>query len=106
MTKRGPISIFFLTIITFGIYLIVWRIKTKREMNKLGCSIPTSWLMIVPIANIWWLWEYSAGVSKVTNNTYSQAVAFLLLFLIPVIGDSIMQDAFNKVTPAATVSAA
>ncbi len=97
MTKRGPISIFFLTIITFGIYLIVWRIKTKREMNMLGCTIPTSWLMIVPIANIWWLWEYSAGVEKVTKGAYSQAVAFLLLFIIPVIGDSIMQDAFNKV---------
>ena len=104
MTKRGPISIFFLTIITFGIYLIVWRIKTKREMNQLGCNIPTSWLMIVPIANIWWLWEYSAGVEKVTKNTYSQAVAFLLLFLIPVIGDSIMQDAFNKVNLVSEVT--
>ena len=106
MTKRSPITIFFLSIITFGIYLIVWRIKTKREMNNLGCNIPTSWLMIVPLANIWWLWEYSAGVEKVTNGKYSQAVAFLLLALIPLVGDSIMQDAFNNVNQVSQVSAA
>src|SRR5436190_16662780 len=46
MTKRSPISVFFLSIFTIGIYILVWRVKTKREMNRLGSNIPTSWLMI------------------------------------------------------------
>ena len=97
MTKRSPIAVFFLSIITLGIYILVWRISTKREMNKLGCTIPTSWLMIIPFVNIWWLWEYAGGVEKVTKNAYSQAVAFILLFLLSAIGDAIIQDGFNKV---------
>lgn len=29
-----------LTIITFGIYVIYWIIKTKNELNKNGADIP------------------------------------------------------------------
>lgn len=97
MTKRSPIAVFFLSLITLGIYIIVWRVKTKGEMNRLGCNIPTSWLMIVPIANFWWLWQYAEGVEKVTKNGMSQVVAFILLVLLSAIGDAIIQDAFNKV---------
>src|SRR6202035_2132867 len=97
MTKRSPIAVFFLSLITFGIYIIVWRVKTKGEMNRLGSNIPTAWLMIIPLVNIWWLWEYAAGVEKVTNKGMSQVVAFILLFLLSAIGDAIIQDSFNKI---------
>ena len=52
MTKRSVLSVVALTLITFGIYAIVWTVKTKREMVKAGAEIPTSWLLLVPIANI------------------------------------------------------
>ncbi len=104
MTKRSPISVFFLSIITFGIYLIVWRVKTKDEMCRLGADIPSAWLMIIPIVNIYWLWQYAGGVEKVTKNAMSQAVAFILLFLIGIIGDAIIQDSFNKVDLASTTN--
>ena len=97
MTKRSPIAVFFLTFLTLGIYLIVWRVKTKGEMCRLGADIPTSWLMIVPIANIYWLWKYAGGVEKITNKSMSQVVAFIVLFLIGGIGDAIVQDSFNKI---------
>lgn len=106
MTKRSPIAVFFLSIFTLGIYILVWRVKTKREMNRLGSNIPTSWLMIIPLVNIWWLWEYGAGVEKVTNKAMSQVVAFILLFLLSAIGDAIIQDAFNKVDPPGQVELA
>src|SRR5579872_4088987 len=97
MTKRSPIAVFFLSIFTLGIYIIVWRVKTKTEMNRLGSNIPTAWLLIIPFVNIWWLWEYAEGVEKVTNKAISQVVAFILVFLLSAIGDAIIQDSFNKV---------
>jgi len=106
MTKRSPVAVFFLSLITFGIYVIVWRVKTKGEMNRLGCNIPTAWLMIVPFANIWWLWQYAGGVEKVTKNGMSQVVAFILLFLLSAIGDAIIQDSFNKVNLVGEIAAA
>lgn len=96
MTKRSPIAVFFLGIITFGIYIIVWRVKTKGEMNRLGANIPSAWLMIIPLVNIWWLWKYSEAVEEITKGGMSKAVAFLLLFLIGLIGDAVIQDTFNN----------
>lgn len=106
MTKRSPVAVFFLCIITFGIYAIVWRVKTKGEMNRLGCNIPTAWLMIIPIVNFWWLWQYAEGVEKVTNKGMSQVVAFILLFLLSFIGDAILQDSFNKINLVSEVAPA
>jgi hypothetical protein len=53
MKKRSPIAVLFLPIITFGIYVLVWYVKTKDEMNTLGASLPTAWLLIIPLANIY-----------------------------------------------------
>ena len=86
-----------LSIVTLGIYAIVWFVKTKGEMNAKGAEIPTAWLLIIPFANIWWLWKYSQGVEKVTDNQLSTAVAFILLWILSIIGQAIVQDAFNKV---------
>jgi hypothetical protein len=82
MTKRSPIAVFFLSIFTLGIYIIVWRVKTKGEMNRLGANIPSAWLMIIPLVNIWWLWEYAEGVEKITKKGMTQVVAFILLILL------------------------
>jgi hypothetical protein len=106
MNKRSPIGVFFLSIFTLGIYIIIWRVKTKGEMNRLGSNIPTAWLMIIPFVNIWWLWEYAGGVEKVTNKAMSQVVAFILLFLLSAIGDAIIQDSFNKVNLVSQVAPA
>ncbi len=97
MTKRSPITVFFLIIFTFGIYGLVWRVTTKGEMNRLGAAIPTAWLLIIPFANLYWLWEYSRAVEKITNNAISQVLSFILLVLLPAIGDTILQDFYNKI---------
>lgn len=101
MTKRSPIAVFFFSLITFGIYSIVWLVKTKDEMNRLGADIPTAWFLIVPFANIWWYWKYSGGVEKITQKNLSQVVSFILLFLLSSIGMAIIQDSFNKISLAA-----
>ncbi|WP_197277828.1 DUF4234 domain-containing protein [Arthrobacter alpinus] len=95
MKKRSPLAVLLLPLITFGIYQIVWYVKTKNEMNQLGAQIPTAWLVIVPIVNIWWLWENSSGVERVTKNGLSKVSSFLLVLLLGSIGGAIVQNTFN-----------
>jgi hypothetical protein len=97
MKKREPLAVFFLPIITFGIYSLVWYVSTKEEMNNKGAGIPTAWLLIIPFANLYWLWKYSKGVAHVTNNSKSAGGTFALLLFLSVIGMAIIQSAFNKV---------
>ena len=99
MKHRSPIAVFLLPLITFGIYSIYWMVKTKGEMNERGAQIPTAWLIIVPIVNIWWMWKYCEGVEKVTNEKLSGILAFILLFVLGTIGQAIIQDSFNKISP-------
>ncbi|MEX0665953.1 MAG: hypothetical protein WD598_14450 [Acidimicrobiia bacterium] len=72
MTKRSPIGVFFLALFTLGIYGIVF-------------------------VNIYWLWKYSQGVEQVTAEKMNAPIAFILIFLLGIIGGAIIQDSFNKV---------
>jgi len=97
MTRRSFVVVILLTFLTFGIYSLYWLVKTKLEMNRQGAQIPTAWLLIVPIVNIYWIWKYCEGVETVTERQMSGPVAFLLLWLLGVIGVAILQIQFNKV---------
>ena len=96
MTKRSVAAVIILSIITFGIYALVWLVKTKGEMVKAGADIPTSWLLIVPIASIYYTWKWAGGVEHVTGGKFSQVIAFILLFVLGVIGMAIIQAELNK----------
>ena len=97
MKKRNPVAVLFLPFVTFGIYGLVWQVKTKNEMNKLGANIPTAWLIIVPFANIYWFWVYGTGVAHVTKGAHSALGSFLLRLFLGPIGSAITQNEFNKV---------
>jgi hypothetical protein len=105
MNRRSVVAVLLLPLITFGIYGLVWFVKTKNEMKNQGADIPTAWLLIVPLANIWWMWKYSGGVEKVTGAKTSQAIAFILLFLLGSIGAAILQDSYNKLADQAQLPA-
>jgi hypothetical protein len=102
MKNRNPFAVFFLPFVTFGIYSIVWMVKTKDEMNQRGAQIPTAWLIIVPIVNYWWIWKYSEGVELVTNSKLSTPLAFVLQLLLSNIGMAVIQSEFNKVGESAS----
>jgi hypothetical protein len=104
MRHRSPIAVFFLALVTFGIYGLFWEIRTKNEMNRLGANIPTAWLLIVPFVNIWWMWKYCEGVEKVTGGKLSGIMAFVLFYLLSVIGMAIIQNEFNQVGQAAAAT--
>jgi hypothetical protein len=96
MTKRSPVAVLILTLVTFGIYGLIWSVKTKNEMVRCGADIPTAWLIIIPIAGIYWQWKFCGGVEHVTQGKSSQAVSFILVFLLGVIGMAIIQSSLNQ----------
>lgn len=85
---------FWLPLITFGIYSIVWFARTRGDLNRVGESVPTTWLYIVPIVNFWWLWTFAAAAANVSRR--SAGGAFALLLLLGPIGAAIVQSWLNK----------
>ncbi len=104
MKQRSPASVFFLSLITLGIYAIVWQVKTKNELNSKGAEIPTAWLLIVPLANLYWAWKYAEGVEKVTGGKVSAVLTLILMLLLSIVGLAILQSEFNKLSPAEAVA--
>jgi hypothetical protein len=96
MKHRSPLAVFFLSLFTLGIYALVWQVKTKGELNRLGANIPTAWLIIVPFANLYWIWKYAEGVEKVTNGKISAVMALILLLLLSIVGIAILQNLYNN----------
>jgi hypothetical protein len=107
MQQRSPAAVFFLSLITLGIYALVWHVKTKNELNRLGATIPTAWLLIVPLANLYWIWKYAEGVEQVSGGKISAVLALILMLLLSIVGYAILQGEFNKLglQPAAAGTA-
>lgn len=97
MRDRSVLMVILFSFITFGIYTLYWMVSTKNEMNARGANIPTAWLIIIPFVSIYWMWKYAEGVGQVSKNQLSGPVAFLLLFLLSIIGIAIVQSTFNQI---------
>lgn len=95
--KRDVVMVYVLTIITFGIYGIYWSVKTKDELNSLGGDIPTGWLLIIPIANIYWLYKYSEAYSTKLKKDNNGILWFIVFWLIGIIMPAIVQSDLNKI---------
>ncbi len=104
MRKRSIAEFIILSLITFGIYTLLWLVSTKIEMNQKGAKIPTAWLLIVPFANIYWYWKYSEAVEMVTKKEVTTVIAFLLILALQLIGMAVIQYEFNKTSDNLPVS--
>jgi hypothetical protein len=94
--ERSVVGVLLLSFITFGLYSIYWLVQTKHEMVEQGADIPTAWLLVIPIANIWWYWMWSGGVEHVTRAKLTQVTSFILMFLLSIIGVAIVQATLNE----------
>lgn len=100
MKNRSPVAVLLLPFVTFGIYSLVWLVKTKNEMNAQGAKCPTAWIILIPFfGGLYFCWKYAEGVQLVTKGAQSQVIAFILLILLGVIGAAVIQNEFNKVSP-------
>jgi len=104
---RNPVTIIILSIITFGIYSIVWAVKTKNEINSLGGKIPTAWLIIIPLMNIYFLYCYSEDFSTYVKKD-NQPILWFLLFMVipPPVGMILIQIELNKLATAPQIQPA
>ncbi|MFT4532280.1 MAG: hypothetical protein ACI9T8_000293 [Candidatus Saccharimonadales bacterium] len=99
MTNRNIAAVVLLPFVTFGIYSIYWFVTTKGELNAQGAEIPTAWLLIVPIANLFWMWKYFEGAEKVTGGKVNAILNFVLAwFVTPVVSAAICQSAYNEMS--------
>jgi hypothetical protein len=96
MKQRSVAGVIILSLVTFGIYALIWHVKTKNEMNDAGADIPSALLLIVPFANIYWIWKWCTGIEHITHEKMTAPVAFLLHVMLPLIGMAILQDTMNK----------
>ena len=94
--RRNPALVLIFSIITFGIYAIVWSVKTKNEIKSLGAQIPTAWLLIIPIANIYFWYKYAEGFSISVKKDNSPILWFLLFMVIAPVGMILVQIELNK----------
>jgi hypothetical protein len=94
--ERNVFLIYLFTLISFGIYGIYWMISTKNELNKFGADIPTGWLIIVPIANIYWIYKYSEGFSEKLKKDNNTILWFIVYFLAGIVMPAIVQLELNK----------
>lgn len=94
--RRDIVAIYLLSIITLGIYAVYWLVKTKGEINGLGGQIPTAWLLIIPIANLYWMWKYCEGFAAHVKKDDNAILWFLLYFFVGIIMPAIVQSELNK----------
>ena len=94
--RRNPVLVIIFSIITCGIYSIYWFVKTKEEINSLGAEIPTAWLLIIPIANLYFQFKYVEGFSTHVKKDDNAIMWFLLLFFVGPVAMILFQVELNK----------
>ncbi len=105
--KRNPWAVALLSLVTLGIYGIVWYVKTKGELVERGGEVPTAWLIIVPFANIYWLYKYWSAAEEVTSGRVKGRLFFLISIALGAISlimtyviDAPANDTANIAEPA------
>jgi hypothetical protein len=96
---RNLIAVFLLSIFTLGIYFIYWSKTTKDELNEMGGQIPTTFLVIIPGAHIYFWYKYSQAFVKyaLKSKTESDVLAYCIMtsFVTPA-GILIIQSHYNN----------
>lgn len=95
--NRSIFMVYVLSIITFGIYTLYWSVSTKNEINRLGGNVPTAWLLIIPIANLYWVYKYCEGFALYVKKDGNTLLWFILYVLVGIIMPAIVQSELNKI---------
>jgi hypothetical protein len=95
--QKNVFLVYLFMVITFGIYSLVWYVKSKRDMNALGAQIPTSWLMVIPVVGIFWFYKYCEGYGDHVKKNGSGLTLFAITFLLGgLVTPFIVQSELNK----------
>ncbi len=94
---RNILLVYLFSIITFGIYAIYWLVSTKNDINSLGAKIPTAWLIIIPRANLYWIYKYCEGFAENVKKDNNTLLWFIVSILVGIIMPAIVQSELNKI---------
>lgn len=94
--ERDLLGVYLLGIFTFGLYFLYWDVSTKVEINELGGDIPTAFLIIIPIANLYWLYRYCEDFAKYVKKDDNAILYFILFVFLPIIMPIIVQPELNS----------
>ncbi|WP_457549927.1 DUF4234 domain-containing protein [Archaeoglobus sp.] len=95
--RRNIVKIYVLGIVTLGIYFLYWFWKSKQDINELGGNVPPAWMLLIPIANIYWLYKYAEAFSKYVKKDNNAVLWFLLFWFVTIIAPAIVQSELNKI---------
>lgn len=96
MQKVNVVLMVLLTLVTFGIYAIFWHAKRRGEMVRAGADVPTTWLVIIPLVNLYYYYKFSMGSEKVTDGKLNGLLMFVLYLVFSYIAMILIQLEFNK----------
>lgn len=95
--KKNIVVIYILGLITFGIYFLWWFYQSKEEINsQFGGNIPTAVLLIIPIANLYWMYRYAEAFSEKVKKDNNTILWALLFIIVGIIAPAIVQSELNK----------
>ena len=94
--KRNPALVLIFSFLTLGIYAIYWSVKTKNEIKSLGADIPTAFLIVIPLANLYFWYKYADGFANYVKRDDKTILYFLLGLFLPPIAVIVYQVELNK----------
>lgn len=100
MTRREPGTVLLLTLVTCGLYGLVFHVTSKGELCKRGAQIPTAWILLIPFAGLYWFWKYAEGIELVSGGVRPAGSTFALC-LIPFVNffaPMTLQGWFNQIS--------
>lgn len=103
MKKQSPKRTVVLTIITAGLYSLVWFSRSKTVLVSKGYQLPSLWFFIVPFGSYWWVWSYSKAVEGYSGSEIKGNDTFLLYLIATMAGGfgfSISDDFLPDLTVA------
>ena len=97
--KTGLIMliVFFVSLLFSVIYIIYWFASTRGELMGLGASIPTTWLFVVPIASMYYMYKYFDESSSIVGGNMNGTTGLILTVVgLTPVAILIQQSNYNK----------
>ena len=106
--KRNPVVVLLLSIITFGIYFLVWYYKSNEELKTVSgedyASLLWTLLFILPLIGLISVWKFAKHIETVEKKKgmaqpRGAIVTFLMMAipLVNIIGLVLTQAEINKI---------
>jgi len=99
--KRNPWMVILLSIITGGIYTLIWFIMTAKELHENTSSGPKPsmlWFLLIPGVNFFvlliFLWKYFKAIGELTGA--NNIMLFILYLVISPVSIYMTQTELNK----------